>query len=104
MTVKLKHTDLEAILRPFWAHLGVLWRPLGGHFGHLGANLSQHRAILGQVGATLGQHNPNMRNPSGWVYKAAPDIEKQQEATAKPQLTSFWPQDHSGRGIIILEN
>ena len=28
-TMKLKHIDLEAILEPFWPHLGVLGRPLG---------------------------------------------------------------------------
>ena len=27
-TMKLKHIDLEAILEPFWPHLGVLGRPL----------------------------------------------------------------------------
>ena len=28
MTMKPKHIDLEAILEPFWSHLGVLGRPL----------------------------------------------------------------------------
>ena len=27
-TMKPKHIDLEAILEPFWPHLGVLGRPL----------------------------------------------------------------------------
>ena len=27
-TMKLKHINLEAILQPFWPHLGVLGRPL----------------------------------------------------------------------------
>ena len=45
-TMKLKHMDLEAILRKFWAHLGVLWRPLGAILGVLaleanGANIKQ---------------------------------------------------------------
>ena len=36
MVMKLKHMDLDAILRPFWAHLRVLWRPLGAYLGVLG--------------------------------------------------------------------
>ena len=28
MTMKPKHIDLEAILEPFWPHLGVRGRPL----------------------------------------------------------------------------
>ena len=34
-TMKLKHIDLEAILEPFWLHLGVLWRPLEAILGVL---------------------------------------------------------------------
>ena len=45
--------DLEAILRPFWAHLGVLERPLGAILGVLG-HLSQHKAILRHLGVNLG--------------------------------------------------
>ena len=52
-TMKLKHTNLEAILEPFWSHLGVLGKPLEGHFRRLGANLSQHKAILSHLGANL---------------------------------------------------
>ena len=36
MAMKLKHIDLEAILEPFWPHLGVLGRPLGAFLGILG--------------------------------------------------------------------
>ena len=36
MIMKLKHMDVDAIVRPFWAHLGVLWRPLGAILGVLG--------------------------------------------------------------------
>ena len=53
MTMKPKHIDLEAILEPFWPHLGVLGRPLEANFGRLGANLSQHKAILSHLGTNL---------------------------------------------------
>ena len=33
MIMKLKHIDLEAILEPFWPHLGALGRPLGAMLG-----------------------------------------------------------------------
>ena len=36
MTMKPKHIDLEAILEPFWPHLGVLGRPLEAILGVLG--------------------------------------------------------------------
>ena len=36
ITMKPKHIDLEAILEPFWPHLGVLGRPLGTFLGSLG--------------------------------------------------------------------
>ena len=36
MTVKLKHIELEAILEPFWPHLGVPGRPLEAILGVLG--------------------------------------------------------------------
>ena len=35
-TMKLKHTNLEAILEPFWPHLGVLGRALEAILGVLG--------------------------------------------------------------------
>ena len=35
-SMELKDVDVEAILRPFWAHLGVLGRPLGAILGILG--------------------------------------------------------------------
>ena len=35
-TMKPKHIDLEAILEPFWPHLGVPGRPLGAILGVLG--------------------------------------------------------------------
>ena len=35
-TLKPKHIDLEAILEPFWLHLGVLGRTLGAFSGILG--------------------------------------------------------------------
>ena len=35
MAMKLKHVDLEAIL-PFWAHFGILGRPLGAILDVLG--------------------------------------------------------------------
>ena len=35
-TMKPKHIDLEAILEPFWPHLGVLGRPLEAILGALG--------------------------------------------------------------------
>ena len=37
LTRQPKHVDLEAILEPFWHHLGVLGRPLGAILGILGA-------------------------------------------------------------------
>ena len=36
MTMKPKHIDLEAILEPFWPHLGVLGRPLEAIFDVFG--------------------------------------------------------------------
>ena len=53
LTRKPKHIDSEAILEPFWPHLGALGRPLGAILGHLGDNLSQHKAILSHLGANL---------------------------------------------------
>ena len=35
-TMKLKHINLEAILEPFWPHLGALGRPLEAIVGTLG--------------------------------------------------------------------
>ena len=35
-TTKLKHINLEAILEPFWRHLGVLGKPLGAILGIFG--------------------------------------------------------------------
>ena len=35
-TIKLKHINLEAILEPFWPHLGVLGRALEAILGVLG--------------------------------------------------------------------
>ena len=35
-TMKLKHINLEAILEPFWSHLGVLGRALEAILGVLG--------------------------------------------------------------------
>ena len=35
-TMKLKHINLEAILEPFWPHLGVLGKPWGAILGVLG--------------------------------------------------------------------
>ena len=35
-TIKLKHSNLEAILEPFWPHLGVLGRSLEAILGVLG--------------------------------------------------------------------
>ena len=43
-TMKPKHIDLEAILEPFWLHLGVLGKPLGAILGVLeptGANIKR---------------------------------------------------------------
>ena len=36
MTMKLKHINFEAILEPFWPHLGVLGRSLEAILGVLG--------------------------------------------------------------------
>ena len=73
-------SHLEAILGSSWGTLEAF----GGHFGRLGANLSQRRAILMHLGATLSRHDPNMsqhdptwssRNPLGWLKRAATDID-----------------------------
>ena len=73
---------LEAILVSSWGTLEAF----GGHFGQLGANLTQHRAVLSELEASLSQHASNMshheptwnlRNPSGWIQKAATDIGEQ---------------------------
>ena len=42
-------SHLEAILGSSWG----IWKAFGGHFGRLGANLSQHKAILSHLGANL---------------------------------------------------
>ena len=34
-SMKLKHINFEAILEPFWPHLGVLGKPLGAILGVL---------------------------------------------------------------------
>ena len=52
--------DHEAKTYQFGSHLGAIlasswgtWEAFRGHFGRLGANLSQHRAILSHLGANL---------------------------------------------------
>ena len=56
-TMTLKHMDLEAILRPFWSHLGVLGKdPFGSMLGcfrdqvaGLGFKLEVWEALLGSI-------------------------------------------------------
>ena len=43
-------SHLGAILASSWG----TWEGFRGHFGRLGANLSQHKAILSHLGANLG--------------------------------------------------
>ena len=62
-TMKLKHVNLEAILELFWPHPGGLGRPLGAILRHLGANLSQHKAILSHLGANLKPLGANKSQP-----------------------------------------
>ena len=62
-TMKLKHINLEAILEPFWPHLGGTWEAFRGHFGCLGANLSQHKAILSHLGTNLKPPGANISQP-----------------------------------------
>ena len=54
MTRKPKHIDVEAILEAILVSSWGTWEGFRGHFGRLGANLSQHKAILRHLGANLG--------------------------------------------------
>ena len=55
-----RKNDFEAKTFRFGSHLGAIlasswgaWEAFGGHFGRLGTNLSQHKAILSHLGANL---------------------------------------------------
>ena len=55
-----KKNDHEDKTYRFESHLGAIlasswgaWETFGGHFGRLGANLSQHKVILSHLGANL---------------------------------------------------
>ena len=52
-TRKLKHIDVEAILEAILVSSWGTWEAFGDHIGHLGTNLSQHKAILSHLGANL---------------------------------------------------
>ena len=52
-TRKLKHIDVEAILEAILVSSWGTWEAFGGHVGRLGTNLSQHKAILSHLGASL---------------------------------------------------
>ena len=57
---KSRKNDHEAKTHQFGSHLGAIlassrgtWEAFRGHFGRLGANWSQHKAILSHLGANL---------------------------------------------------
>ena len=57
---KSRKNDHETKTYGFGSHLGAIlasswgtWEAFRGHFGRLGANLSQHKAILSHLGANL---------------------------------------------------
>jgi len=63
---QIAKNDYEAKTCQFGSLLGAIlatswgtWEALGGHFGPLGANLSQHKAILSHLGANLGPPEAN---------------------------------------------
>ena len=64
---KSRKNDHEAKTYRFESHLGAIlasswgtWEAFRGHFGRLGANLSQHKAILSHLGANLWSSSANM--------------------------------------------
>ena len=64
---KSRKKDHEAKTYRFESHLGAIlasswgaWVAFGGHFGRLGANLSQHKVILSHLGANLRPPEANM--------------------------------------------
>ena len=60
--MKLTHINFEhlgAILASSWG----TWEAFRGHFGRLGANLSQHKAILSHLGANLKPPGANISQP-----------------------------------------
>ena len=59
-TRKLKHIDVEAILEAILVSSWGTWEAFGGHVGHLGTNLSQHKAILSHLGANLRPSGANI--------------------------------------------
>ena len=59
-TMKPKHIDVEAILEAILVSSWDTWEAFGGHVGSLGTNLSQHKAILRHLGASLRPPEANM--------------------------------------------
>ena len=59
-TMKLKHINFEPILEAILASSWGTWEAFRGHFGRLGLNLSQHKAILSHLGANLRPLGANM--------------------------------------------
>ena len=62
-TMKLKHINFESILEAFLASSWGTWEVFRGHFGRLGANLSQHKAILSHLGNNLKPPGANISQP-----------------------------------------
>ena len=52
-TRKPKHIDVEVILEAIFVSSWGTWEAFGGHVVRLGTILSQHKAILSQLGANL---------------------------------------------------
>ena len=52
-TRKPKHIYVEGILEAILVSSWDTWEAFRSHFGRLGANLSQHKAILSHLGANL---------------------------------------------------
>ena len=67
---KSRKNNHEAKTYQFGSHLGAVlalswgtWEGFAGHFGRLGANLSQHKAILRHLGANLKPPGANISQP-----------------------------------------
>ena len=59
-TMRPKHIDFGSHLGAILASSWGTWEAFRGHFGRLGANLSQHKAILIHLGANLGPPEANL--------------------------------------------
>ena len=107
---KSRKNDHEAKTYQFWTHLRLIlasswgtWEAFRDHFGCLGANLSQHKAILSHLGANLRPLGANMSptwsnisqhgdpKPSWMALKRC---DTHRSFTTKPQLSHGYSTTH----------